>query len=80
MQAKIPPRHSDRGFLRGPSKGLFAWTVFVLLLLDWLIDARRRWHESGPTPKARGSRLLLSGAAAAFVFVGIAAARLLIGR
>lgn len=27
--------------LRGPSPGLRAWA-------DWVIDIRKRWHESGP--------------------------------
>ncbi len=48
-------RHPDqdrRGLLRGPSPGLLLWVAFVEQQLDWLIDARRRWHESAP---ARGN-------------------------
>jgi hypothetical protein len=33
------------GHLPGPSPGLRAWA-------DWLIDVRKRWHESDPPPSA----------------------------
>jgi hypothetical protein len=40
------------GFLHGPPDGLRAWT-------DWIIDARKRWHEGDP-PRAPISRWQLA--------------------
>lgn len=50
------------GWLRGPSAGLEAWTVYLMEVVDWMIDARRRWHEAGPRPSRRWSALAGGGA------------------
>ena len=50
------PQHPRRNLLRGPSKGVLAWTAYWIGIIDWLIDARKRWYQGGAGP-GRRSRL-----------------------
>jgi len=43
----------------GPSKRTRAWVNFIEECADWLIDARKRWHDGDPPRKALGGRLLI---------------------
>jgi hypothetical protein len=36
-------KQSRRSVLSGPSAGVLAWTAYWMGIVDWLIDARRRW-------------------------------------
>jgi hypothetical protein len=47
--------------LRGPSPGVQAWTAWGMALGDWLIDARKRWHEGDPPPKPGKMRAVRVG-------------------
>ena len=44
---------SRRSILRGPSTGLVAWTAYWMAVLDWLIDARKRWHHGNVRQNTR---------------------------
>lgn len=48
-------KQSRRSVLSGPSAGVLAWTTYWMGIVDWLIDARRRWHRC-----AQGSKQSLS--------------------
>lgn len=52
----IPTR--PQGVLRGPSDGVEAWTRYVEARVDWLIDARGRWHDHDPPQRTPGWRLI----------------------
>ena len=36
----------------GPSGRTKAWVEFIEMHADWFIDARKRWHEGDPQPRA----------------------------
>lgn len=61
--------HSRRGLLRGPSRGVIEWTDYWIDVIDWLIDARRRWHEGRAGPGRRPRPLHLAAASAPGVAV-----------
>ena len=44
---------------------------FAKELCDWLIEARRRWHEGDPPAAARRARLLAGWAVGAAAFVAL---------
>jgi hypothetical protein len=48
-----------QGLLRGPSKGVRAWAAFFEERADWFVDARKRWHDGDPPPRAGRWRLVL---------------------
>jgi hypothetical protein len=51
-----------RGGLRGPSRGVIAWTAYIEDRVDWLTQARKRWREAGsPGRRARWPYVLCSG-------------------
>jgi len=54
-QSKTTQRR--RGVLRGPSPGWRAWTAYWIDVANWLIDARRRWHEADVACHGGGRRL-----------------------
>lgn len=46
----------------GPSDRARAWVEFIEEQADWLIGARKRWHEGDPAPRAHGLGPIGSGA------------------
>jgi hypothetical protein len=58
----------------GPSDRTRAWVAFIEEQADWLVGARKRWHEGDPTPRAH--RLGLIGSGAGLLAVAIAVGRL----
>jgi hypothetical protein len=66
-------RNAKRSILHGPSEGVRLWTTYLQEVIDWLIDARKRWHEGAPVPATRGlrPRSLIGGSATFIVAVAI---------
>jgi hypothetical protein len=67
-----------QGLLRGPSKGVRAWATFFEERADWLVDARKRWHESDP-PRRTGRWRLVFGCGTSLVAVAAIVERVLGG-
>jgi hypothetical protein len=57
-------KQSRRSVLNGPSAGVLAWTAYWMGIVDWLIDARRRWYRcrQGPGNRPRALQLIAASA------------------
>jgi hypothetical protein len=58
----------------GPSDRTKAWVAFIEEHADWLICARKRWHEGDPMDRVH--RLSLIGSGAGLLAAAIAVERL----
>jgi hypothetical protein len=55
--------HKGTG-MRGPSRAVRAWALFLEERADWFIDARKRWHDGDPLGTGFWWRLILGFATA----------------
>ena len=76
---QVDSRQSPRGILRGPSTGLRAWATFLEERVDWLMGARRRWHEADPPKRPVRLRLMLGSGTALLAVAALIVERLLAG-
>jgi hypothetical protein len=70
-------KQSRRSVLSGPSAGVLAWTTYWMGVVDWLIDARRRWYGCNPGPSSRSRSLHLIAACAPCATLVLLALRVL---